>query len=92
MSSLSEEPGVAAPSSHPANVSKADTTRPNASRTTGNPKRKKRFVNQRNLRTIVKAGTMGPLITLITLILEARNLRTARTHTKVRRMNKLGRT
>jgi hypothetical protein len=32
-------------------------------------------VNLRNLRTIVKAGTMGPLITLI---MDARNLQTAR--------------
>jgi hypothetical protein len=35
--------------------------------------------NQRNLRTIVNARTMGPLITLITQRVDARYLRTART-------------
>jgi hypothetical protein len=32
----------------------------------------------RNPRTIVKAGTVGPLITQITLIVDARNVRMAR--------------
>jgi hypothetical protein len=35
-------------------------------------------VNLRNLRTIEKAGTKGPLITLITLIMDVRNLSVAR--------------